>query len=162
MARGREETRRFSDLMKRSRRDRDASRVVVSILRADSKAAQALERALAAVDLSLPQFNVLMVLASAPEGRSPIYKVNADLVSTPPNTSWLTARMEERGLVAKSKSPEDGRVVLLELTEKGWSALGEAAPFVFDTERELLRGFSRSELKALGKLLGRFLTSDSG
>lgn len=143
--------------MAQSRRDWDASRVVVSLLRADSKAAQALERALGQADLSLPQFNVLMVLASSPEGQMPTFELNAHLVSTPPNTSWLSDRMQERGLVKKSRSPEDGRVVILELTEKGWKALGKAAPLVFDTERELLQRFSRAELRTLGELLTRFL-----
>lgn len=143
--------------MAQSGRDWDASRVVVSLLRADSKAAQALERALGQADLSLPQFNVLMVLASSPEARIPTYELNAHLVSTPPNTSWLTDRMQERGLVKKSRSPDDGRVVILELTEKGWKALAKGTPLVFDTERELLRRFSRAELRTLGELLSRFL-----
>lgn len=150
-------SKRFKDLMAQSRRDWDASRVVVSMLRADSKAAQALERELGEADLSLPQFNVLMVLASSPEARMPTFELNAHLVSTPPNTSWLSDRMQERGLVKKSRSPDDGRVVILELTEKGWRALGKGAPLVFEAERELLEGFSRSELKTLGELLTRFL-----
>lgn len=138
-------------------RDREASRVVVSLLRADSKAAQALERELSKTDLSLPQFNVLMVLAASPEARMPIFELNAQLVSTPPNTSWLSDRMQQRGLVKKSRSPDDGRVVILELTEKGWRALGKAAPLVFDTEKELLGQFSRAELRTLGEFLTRFL-----
>ncbi len=148
---------RFRDLMAQSERDWDASRAVVSLLRADSKAAQALERALGQAGLSLPQFNVLMVLASSPEARIPVFELNAQLVSTPPNTSWLSDRMQERGLVKKSRSPDDGRVVILELTEKGWDALGKAAPLVFETERSLLSGFSRTELRTLGELLTRFL-----
>ena len=148
---------RYKDLMAGSGRDWDASRVVVSLLRADSRAAQALERALSEANLSLPQFNVLMVLASSPEARMPTFELNAHLVSTPPNTSWLSDRMQEGGLVKKSRSPDDGRVVILELTEKGWKALGKAAPLVFDTERELLSRFSRSELRTLGELLTRFL-----
>lgn len=150
-------SKRFKDLMAQADRDWDTSRAVVSLLRADSKAAQALERALAEADLSLPQFNVLMVLASSPEARLPIFELNAHLVSTPPNTSWLSNRMQERGFIRKSRSPDDGRVVLLELTEKGWRALGKAAPLVFDTERQLLTGFTRSELKMIGDLLARFL-----
>src|SRR5687767_8211831 len=137
--------RRFKDLMTRSSRDWDASRVIVSLLRADSKAGQALERTLSEAGLSLPQFNVLMVLASSPEGRMPTFELNAQLLSTPPNTSWLSDRMRERGLVRKSRSPDDGRVVILEITEKGWSALGKAAPLVFDAERAMLKGFSRQE-----------------
>lgn len=143
--------------MARSERDWDASRAVVSLLRADSKAAQAIERALGQAGLSLPQFNVLIVLASSPEARMPIFELNAQLVSTPPNTSWLSDRMQQRGLVKKSRSPDDGRVVILELTEKGWDALGKVAPLVFETERSLLSGFSRAELRTLGELLTRFL-----
>ena len=143
--------------MAQSHRDWDASRAIVSMLRADSKASQALERELGKANLSLPQFNVLMVLASSPEGEMPTFELNAHLVSTPPNTSWLSDRMQELGLVKKSRSPDDGRVVILTLTEKGWKALGKAAPLVFDMERELLARFSRSELRTLGDLLTRFL-----
>ena len=152
------EPKRFKDLMSEAGRDRPSSKVVVSILRADSKAAQALERALADVDLSLPQFNVLMVLAASPDARLPIFEVNAALVSTPPNTSWLTTRMEERGLITKARSPDDRRVVMLELTENGWEALADAAPLAFEAERELLAGLSRSDIKTLADLLGRFLS----
>lgn len=149
---------RFRRLMSASERNWDASRAIVSMLRADSKAAQALERALAEIDLTLPQFNVLMVLAAAQPGSIPTSALTAELVSTPPNTTWLTNRMEERGLVSKRRDPEDGRVVLVELTERGWKVLAKAAPVVFAAEKELLRGFSRAELKTLGALLARFLS----
>ena len=148
---------RFKELMRRSRRDWDASRVVVGILRADSKAAQAIERGLAEVGMTLPQFNVLMVLAASPSGSLPLFELNAQLVSTPPNTTWLTNRMKELGLVTKKRDADDGRVVLLELTEAGWRALGDAAPLVFDTEKELLSGLTSSEMATLGDLLTRLL-----
>lgn len=148
---------RFTDLMRGSRRDWSASRVVVSILRADSKAAQTLERALAQVDLSLPQFNVLMVLAASPEGSLPVFELNAQLVTTPPNMSWLSNRMEQRGLVRKRRDETDRRVVVIELTQRGWSALAAAAPIVFEAEKQLLARFSRAELRTLGDLLTRLL-----
>lgn len=148
---------RFKQLMQRSKRDWAASKVVVGILRADSMAAQAIERALAEVGLTLPQFNVLMVLAASSSGSMPLFELNAQLVSTPPNTTWLTTRMQERGLVIKKRDPDDGRVVLLELTQAGWKVLGGAAPLVFDTEKELLEGLTRSELAVLGDLLNRLI-----
>lgn len=148
---------RFKELMKRSQRDWAASKVVVGILRADSKAAQAIERRLADVGLTLPQFNILMVLAASASGALPLYELTAQLVSTPPNTTWLTSRMQERELVTKTRDPNDGRVVVLELTEKGWMTLGEAAPLVFATERELLAGFSKADLRTLGDMLSRLL-----
>lgn len=148
---------RFKQLMQRSRRDWSASKVVVGVLRADSKAAQAIERALGDVGLTLPQFNVLMVLAASPSGSLPLFELNAQLVSTPPNTTWLTARMQERGLVTKNRDPDDRRVVVLELTERGWEVLGQAAPLVFDAEKALLAGFDRREIATLGELITRLI-----
>lgn len=151
------EPQRFRDLMRRARRDRAASKVVVSILRAESKAAQTLERTLAGAGLSLPQFNVLMVLAASPEGALPLFELNARLVTSPPNMSWISDRMEERGLVRKRRDAADRRVVVAELTEEGWAALGRAAPPVFDAEKHLVAGYSRVELESLGDLLSRLL-----
>ena len=151
------EPQRFRSLMRRARRDHGASRVVVSILRAESKAAQILERALAAAGLSLPQFNVLMVLAASPEGALPIFELNARLVTSAPNMSWISNRMEELGLVQKRRHANDRRVVVIELTEEGWDALGRAAPLVFEAEKGLVGGYSRGELKDLGDLLARVL-----
>ncbi|HEV2756555.1 MAG TPA: MarR family transcriptional regulator [Actinomycetota bacterium] len=138
-------------------RDNSASRVVVSVLRAESRAAQMLERALAPADLSLPQFNVLMVLAATPGGELPLYELNAQLVSSAPNMSWISNRMEERGLVRKKRDDDDRRVVLIALTESGWKGLAGAAPLVFEAERQLVAGFSRAELTTLGNLLGGLL-----
>ncbi len=148
---------RFRDLMKRSRRDRDASRVAVAILKAESKVAQTLERSLAEVGMTLPQFNLLMELAASPDGALPLYEINSRLVSTPPNTSWLTSRMEEKSLVRRRRDVSDARVVIVELTERGWTALGDAAPVVFRAEKELLAGYSKTELRSLGDLLGPLL-----
>jgi DNA-binding MarR family transcriptional regulator len=154
------EPERFRNIMRRAKRDQSASRVVVSILRAESKAAQILERSLAGVDLSLPQFNVLMVLGASPGGALPLFELNAQLVTSAPNMSWISNRMEERGLVRKQRDEEDGRVVLLGLTERGWKLLADAAPLVFAAEKQLVGGFSRSELSRFGDLLFRLLESD--
>lgn len=143
--------------MREAGRDTVASKVVVSVLRAESKAAQALERVLAGADLTLPQFNVLMVLAATPGGELPLFELNADLVSSAPNMSWISNRMEERGLVRKRRDEDDRRVVLLGLTESGWKALARAAPLVFEAEKELVGGLSRAELTTLGNLLGDLL-----
>jgi DNA-binding MarR family transcriptional regulator len=144
---------RFSELMRRAKRNTDASRTAVSILRADSKVSQILERALACAGLSLPQFNVLMELASSAEGALPLYELNARLISSPPNTSWLTKRMEEAGLVSKCRHVPDSRVVILKLTEKGWEVLENTAPLVFEAEKKLLCTYSREELCQLSNLL---------
>lgn len=148
---------RFKELMKRSKRDWDASRAAVAILRADSKVAQVIERALGRADLTLPQFNVLMELASSPGATLPLYELTSRLTSTPPNVSWLVTRMEEAGLVGKQRDVSDSRVVLVKLTNRGWATLGRAAPVVFAAEKELLAGYPRDELRRLAEMLARVL-----
>jgi DNA-binding MarR family transcriptional regulator len=152
------EPRGFRDLMERSKRDRYASRVAVAILRADSKIAQTIERVLADAGMTLPQFNLLMELAASPEGALPLYEINARLISTPPNTSWLCTRVEEARLIKRRRDPNDGRVVIVGLTDKGWTALGQATPLVFQAEKDLLAPYSRAELKTLAALLARLFT----
>jgi DNA-binding MarR family transcriptional regulator len=153
MAEAQKESRRFRELMRRARRDRDASRAAVAIRRADSRVRQTLERALAEAGVSLPQFNVLMELGVSPNANLPLYEINARLISTPPNTSWLCSRMEDRGLLRRRRDTEDARVVVVELTEKGWAELGKAAPLVFQAEQELFGGYSKAELRSLAALL---------
>jgi DNA-binding MarR family transcriptional regulator len=144
--------------MRQANRNRDASRVAVSILKADSRIAQTIERALADAGLTLPQFNVLMELAASADAALPLYEINARLISTPPNTSWLCARMEQSGLVRRRRDTRDARVVIVALTETGWAGLAEAAPLVFEAEKGLLAGYSRAELRDLADLLARLLT----
>ncbi len=148
---------RFKDLMRRAGRDQDASRVAVSILKVDSRVSQALERSLAGADMTLPQFNLLMELAASPEAQLPLYEINARLVSTPPNTSWLCNRLQDRGVLERRRDPDDARIVVVELTDKGWAALAKAAPLVFEREKELLRGYSKTELRSLAAMLARLL-----
>jgi DNA-binding MarR family transcriptional regulator len=151
--RGAEGTAAFRQMMRRAKRNIDASRAAVSILRADSKVSQVLERALAEVELTLPQFNVLMELASCSEEALPLYELNNRLISTPPNTSWLSKRMEDAGFVTRARDTGDSRVVILKLTERGWAKLDEAAPLVFEAEKNLLRTYSLAELRHLADLL---------
>lgn len=144
---------RFAESARRAERDRDASRAAVTVMKASSRLAQAIERALADADLTLPQFNVLMELAASSDGALPMHAVIDRLISTPSSLSWLTTRMRERGLVTKERDHEDARVVLLAITETGWAALEDAMPRVFATEKQLWRHHRRTDVRALAELL---------
>lgn len=144
---------RFADAARRAGRDRDASRAAVTVMKASSRLSQAIERALADADLTLPQFNVLMELAASPDGALPMHAVIDRLISTPSSLSWLTTRMRDRGLVTKERDDGDARVVLLAITEAGWAALEDAMPRVFATEKDLWRDHRRADLRALAALL---------
>jgi DNA-binding MarR family transcriptional regulator len=144
-------------MARRARRNRNASAVAVAVLKADSRVAQTIERALAEAGLTLPQFNILMELAAVEGGALPLYELNRRLISTPPNTSWLSAKMETAGLVTKTRDSRDSRVVIMAITDQGWRMLEHAAPLVFTAEQRLLAEYSTDELRTLADLLGRLV-----
>ena len=151
---------RFTDAEKRAGRDRTASRATVAVLKAGSRVSQTIERALAVVDLTVPQFNVLILLGESPTGALPLHAVIGRLIGTPSNLSWLTSRMQERGLITKDRDPDDARVVVLTITEEGWSALERAMPIVFATEKRLWQTHRRSDVRELTTQLNTMIDAD--
>jgi DNA-binding MarR family transcriptional regulator len=150
-----EEPERFGQMTAAAGRNRDASRAAVEILRAGSRVSRVIDAALSKAGLTLPQFNILMELASTSEASLPLYEVNARLISSPPNTSWLTKRMERAGLITKTRAHHDARVVELALTDDGWAALERAMPLVFSAEIDLLSDYTRDDLRDIARLLSR-------
>jgi DNA-binding MarR family transcriptional regulator len=144
---------RFEALMSECGRDIQESRPIVALLRADGRVSRALEEALAPFALTLPKFNVLMEIASSSHGRLPIHEICRRLLKSPPNVSALVDRMEREKLVRRARDQRDRRVVVVQITRRGWERLRRGAPAVFRAEKKLLEGFSRTELKALAGLL---------
>jgi DNA-binding MarR family transcriptional regulator len=155
MASDREPPKRFLEVMERAGRDVDASRVVIALVRASSRINQQLEEATSRAGITRPQFFVLMEVASAPKGSVALHDVSAGLGVTPASASWLCQRMEEDGLLDRSREESDGRVLRIELTRKGWSTLGKVAPLVFEAEKAFLRPLPRPKYRALTELLGQ-------
>ncbi|HEX2294857.1 MAG TPA: MarR family transcriptional regulator [Actinomycetota bacterium] len=143
----------FSDLMTRANRDADASRVAIALYRAASRFSQQVEEATAQAGITRPQFFVLMEVAASPAGSLALRDVSAGLGVTPATASWLCKRMEEDGLLDRRREEGDARVLRIELTRKGWSTLGKAAPLVFETEKAFLAPLPRSKYRTLTGLL---------
>jgi DNA-binding MarR family transcriptional regulator len=63
--------------------------------------------------------------------------------------------LEERGLVARTKHPDDRRMLLIELTAKGRGLLDDLLPDHRESERRLLGSLSDREVATLAKLLAK-------
>ena len=144
---------RFDALMRESGRDPEMSRPIVALLRADGCVSRALEEALSQGGLTLPKFNVLMELASSPDGRLPLHEIVRRVVKSAPNISALIDRLEADGLVCRSRESSDRRVVTACLTDKGWDALRRGGPALFEAEKRLLQEMSVDDRATLARLL---------
>jgi DNA-binding MarR family transcriptional regulator len=141
--------------MQAAGRDRSASLVLLAIVRAEARLTREVEEALGRVGLSGPQFNVLMEVAAAPDGRLALHEICDRLLKSPPNVTALVDRLERDGLLRRERSRQDRRVVMATLTERGWEALAAAAPEVFAAERRTLRDLSPSDRRELLQRLQR-------
>jgi DNA-binding MarR family transcriptional regulator len=111
-------------------------------------------------DLDVPSFDVLAALrrAGPPYQLTPTALMRAALVTSGAITQRLD-RLEQRGLITRTRSEADGRAVVVTLTSAGRSALDAALPDHLDTERKLLDGLSDGDLDQLAGLLRKFLVA---
>lgn len=68
-------------------------------------------------------------------------------------------RLEARGLVTRTPSDSDGRVVHISLSEDGRALIDRALPDHVDTEKRLLAARTRTQREALGDSLRHLLES---
>ena len=110
--------------------------------------------------LDVPSFDVLAALrrAGPPYQLTPTALMRSALVTSGAITQRLD-RLEERGLITRQRSRDDGRAVVVSLTDAGRRALDGALPDHLETERKLLEGLTDADREQLAGLLRRLLVA---
>ncbi|WP_432974673.1 MarR family transcriptional regulator [Dactylosporangium sp. CA-233914] len=122
-----------------------------------------LEAPLARFGLNHSAFDTL----SALRRNGPPYHMTASELATQCLRTQATlttriARLERDGLVTRSADPDDGRAVIISLTDRGLQLIDEAAPTYLETERLLLTGLDNTERDQLAQTLQRLLLTFEG
>jgi DNA-binding MarR family transcriptional regulator len=111
--------------------------------------------------ISGPLYNVLRILRG--EGRSlPCLEVAARMVTRLPDITRLVDRLEALGLVTRSRTEEDRRVVLVTITEAGRRLLDVLDGPIGALLREQLGHLSPDEQAQLNHLLVKARRADQG
>ncbi|WP_237565935.1 MarR family winged helix-turn-helix transcriptional regulator [Ornithinimicrobium cerasi] len=128
-------------------------------LRVQTELPAALGRGLAQdSELSMQDFETLVRLSEAPEGRLRISALAEGMHWERSRLSHHLRRMSGRGLVVKQDCLEDGRGSFVELTDAGRAALDSAAPGHVRIVRALFfEGLQEDERQALTHFLERVL-----
>ncbi|QEL55420.1 MarR family winged helix-turn-helix transcriptional regulator [Chromobacterium paludis] len=112
-----------------------------------------MERALADLAITPPQFSVLTMLAAYP-GHS-----NADLARlamlTPQTVSVIVANLKKAGLVEATPHARHGRIVHLQLSGRGAELLEESKRRVSVLEKNMLEQLSGEDELAIRRWLAR-------
>jgi DNA-binding MarR family transcriptional regulator len=102
--------------------------------------------------ISASQYNVLRILRGADQAL-PCLEVAARMITQLPDITRLVDRLEASGLVERTRTPEDRRVVLIGITEQGVALLNTLDKPVVALHRQQLGHLTPAELAELNRLL---------
>ena len=139
--------------------DDDEQRTWRAFVRLQSRLSAELNRRLqATADLSLADYEVLVVLTDVPDERLRPYEMQKTLDWEQSRLSHHLGRMQRRGLVRREECDEDGRGAYIALTETGRRAITEAAPDHVEAVRQLFfDALNPSQVTALRRLVTQVL-----
>jgi len=111
-------------------------------------------------DSELTHFEYLcLAMLSETEGRTlRMSELAARTNATLSRLSHVVSKLERKGWVERSPSPESRRVTMVSLSEDGWTILVAAAPGHVETVRDLVfDGLSPDDVKALERVAGHIV-----
>lgn len=122
-----------------------------------------MDRTFAAHGLNAASFDVLATLrrSGPPYGLSPGDLLDTMMITSGTMTNRVD-RLEEAGLVERVHNPDDGRSVIISLTEKGFSVIDAAVAAHVETQARLVASLSAADRATLDALLARFLGGFEG
>jgi DNA-binding MarR family transcriptional regulator len=106
-------------------------------------------------DLTLQQYNVLRILRGAGSKGLPTLEVGARMIERTPGITRLLDRMEQKGLVVRTRSPEDRRQVICRITELGSGLLKKLDRPVDALDDATMGGLDEREIGELIQLLDK-------
>ncbi len=110
---------------------------------------------LAPLEITAAQYIIISVLAR--RGVDSAAQLCKDLSYDAGAMTRMIDRLEAKGLISRSRCPEDRRLVKLKLTEAGLAALPKLRECSVRVLNHFLRGFSQAEARQLEGFLVRML-----
>jgi DNA-binding MarR family transcriptional regulator len=92
---------------------------VTSLMRVQQLVLGRLDGILRPHGLSFARYEALVLLTFSSRGSMPLGKMGERLQVHPTSVTSIVDRLEQAGLVARRRHPDDGRAVLAEITEAG-------------------------------------------
>jgi DNA-binding MarR family transcriptional regulator len=134
----------------------------LSVVRTTSALTDRVEELLKPYGISATQYNVLRILRGAGEGGLCRNELRDRMLTRMPDMTRLLDRMEDAGLVKRSREQEDRRMVLTQITPRGKELLSGLDRPMSDLHREQLARLTDAQLRSLIDLLTTIREGNAG
>lgn len=125
----------------------------LNVVRTGALLTDDIEQLLKPYALTATQYNVLHILRGAEPDGLCRNEVRDRMLTRMPDMTRLLDRMEEAGLVARSRESEDRRMVMTTITAAGRRLLDKVDDLVDRRHRDRFRGLDDKQLRVLIELL---------
>ena len=122
---------------------------LLSILRTSAELWDRVELLLRPHGITTTQYNVLRILRGAEPDGLCRNELRDRMLTRMPDVTRLLDRMEEAGLVERTRDTEDRRMVSTRITKRATQLLATLDPLVADYEKRFFSGIDRDRIQTL-------------
>jgi DNA-binding MarR family transcriptional regulator len=112
-----------------------------------------LQKAFSDAQLEVTPIQAMVLFLLQKKDGASLTELSHALMLENPTVTGLTDRLEKLGYVKRADHPEDRRVYLIHLTEKGKKVATKALPIVKELNEEIKKGYSKEEIENFKKVL---------
>jgi DNA-binding MarR family transcriptional regulator len=112
-----------------------------------------LQKAFSENGVEVTPIQVMLLFFLQKNDGSSLTQISQGLMLENPTVTGLIDRLEKLGYVKRSDHPDDRRVYLIYLTEKGNKVANKALPIIKKLNEEIKKGYSKEEIENFKKVL---------
>ncbi len=112
-----------------------------------------LQKSFSESGIEVTPIQVMLLFFLQKNDGSSLTQISQGLMLENPTMTGLIDRLEKSGYVKRADHPNDRRVYLVYLTEKGKKVANKALPIVKKLNEEIKKGYSKEEIENFKKVL---------
>ncbi len=112
-----------------------------------------LQKSFSESGIEVTPIQVMLLFFLQKNDGSSLTQISQGLMLENPTMTGLIDRLEKSGYVKRADHPNDRRVYLVYLTEKGKKVANKALPIVKKLNEEIKKGYSKEEIEGFKKVL---------
>lgn len=128
-------------------------RLIFLISKVCQKLIANLQKAFIESDIEITPIQVMLLFYLQKNDGSSLTQISQGLMFENPTVTGLIDRLEKSGHVKRSDHPNDRRIYLVHLTEKGKKIAIRALPILKRLNEEIKKGYSKEEIESFKKVL---------